>query len=340
MTVSTTEFIEELAGMAEGAPERAEVLSLRRLSVEEVEARMRRLLSMTAGACGRSGKEGDWVRGSDHTLVRLPNGARAVGYHASGAMSVTAGLEPMDRPFGPEADKGSLSKQVFEVADGFELDMWLGRGERLEFERLWQIKAAAADPRANAVEATTVRAVGAYRHVAGELPVWGAASASVKIASGPSFDALTVQVRPTTGDVVDVVPILPPEEAAKAVARQLSGLVTGSKSEFADIVRPTAFMFGYFSHGKRKTQNYLAPAYVAMVRTEGEERFNYLAVVGGSEKEYVSFCRDGMDPSAGPTRPAVAWPEQTSPTAAKEPTAGEKGGPRAATRSRTTRKSG
>lgn len=310
--MSIKEFIEELGGMAEGVPESADVLSLRRLPIEEIEARTRRLLSITAEMCGRSGKEGDWVRGSDHTLVRLPSGGRAVAYHASGAMTVTAGLEPMDYLFGSELEKESLTKQVFQAANDLELDMWVHRGERLEFERLWQIKASATDPRDMVVEAVTVRAVGAYRHFAGELPVWGSASASVKIASGPRLDALTVQVRPTTGDVVDTVPVIPPGEAARAVAGQLSGLMTGSKSEFADVARPIAFMFGYFSQGKRKSQTYLTPAYVAMVRTNGEERFNYLAVVGASEKEYVSLGRVGTDPPTGSARQTATWAEQTA----------------------------
>ena len=55
-------------------------------------------------------------------------------------------------------------------------------------------------------------------------------------------------------------------------------------------------MFGYFSHGKRKSQTYLAPAYVAMVRAESEESLNYLAVVHATEKQYVSYARVGADP--------------------------------------------
>jgi hypothetical protein len=313
MTMRTQEFIEELSAMADRVPERADVLSLRQPSIEEIEARTRRFLSMTAGVCGRSGKEGDWVRRSDHTLVRLPNGARAVAYHASGAMVVTAGLEPMGHTFGTERDRDSLTEQVLAVASQLELDAWVGRGEGLEFERLWQIKASATDPRGTPVEAVTIRALGAYRHFVADLPVWGEASAVVKVASGPRLDEVKVNVRATTGEVVDRVAVVSPEQAARAVMGQLSGLMTGSKLEFTDVARPVALLFGYFSHGKRKTQTHLAPAYVGMVRTEGDETFNYLSVVGASEKEYLPFCRSGDEPSpAQSARQTVSWAERAA----------------------------
>ena len=129
--------------MAPRVPDQAEVLALRRLSVDEVHARTRRFLSMTADASGRTGEEGDWVVGPDHTLVRLPNGGRAVAYHASGSMTVRAGLEPMSNLFTEPRELENLTGHVEEVAKRVELDMWTGRDERLEFEKLWQIKASA-----------------------------------------------------------------------------------------------------------------------------------------------------------------------------------------------------
>ena len=295
--MSSKEFIEQLTEMAPRVPDQTEVLALRRLSVDEVHARTRRFLSMTADATGRTGEEGDWVVGPDHTLVRLPNGGHAVAYHASGSMTVRAGLEPMSNLFTEPRELENLTGHVEEVAKRVELDMWTGRDERLEFEKLWQIKASATDPRSATVDAVTLRAVGAYRHFVGDVPVWGQASAVVKVAAGGQLDQLEMHVRPTSGDIVDRVAVLPPDQAARAVLEQLSGLVTGSELDFTDIARPVAFLFGYFSHGKRKSQRYLAPAYVAMVRTEGEESLNHLAVVSATEKRYGAFARIGADPA-------------------------------------------
>jgi len=311
--MSVQEFIEGLAGMVESVPEHADVLALRRLSIKDTDERLRRFLTMTADLCGRSGKEGDWLRQSGSTLVRLPSGGRAVGYHASGAMMVSAGLEPLGYVFGPGEDNESLTAQLLDIAKGIELEAWVGRGERLEFERLWQIKASATDPRETVVDAVTVRAIGAFRHFVGEVPVWGAASATVKIAAGARVDRMNIQIRPTSGDVVDSVSVISPEQAARAVAGQLSGLLTGSEFHFTDVAKPVAFMFGYFSHGKRKTQAYLAPAYVAMVQTDGEETFNHLAVVGASEKEYGSFCGIASDPGPAESgRQTATWAEQAA----------------------------
>jgi hypothetical protein len=50
-----------------------------------------------------------------------------------------------------------------------------------------------------------------------------------------------------------------------------------------------------------------------MVRTEGDETFNYLSVVSASEKEYVSYGRIGADPSpAASARQTATWTERAA----------------------------
>ena len=292
-------LIKSLAGMVEGLPERVDVLELRRLTPGEIGLRINELLSATAHACAREGKEGDWVVGDDHTLVRLPSGGMATAHHASGAVSVSAGLAPMKHLFEGKQDRKTLGGLVDEVAGGLELERWVGRDEHLEFERLWTIKAAAAAPRGEMTDPVICRAVGAFRHIVGKLPVWGAASAVVKVAAGGRLDHVSVRVRPTSGEIVDSVSIIRPDLAATQALRQLSGLMAGSETPLEELAKPVSFDFGYFSLGDRKTQSYLAPAYVAVVQIEGEESFNHLVVVGAGEKDYVPFARIGTDPTSG-----------------------------------------
>jgi hypothetical protein len=275
-------------------PSEAEVFALQRHSLEDTERRAKQCLATVAEAYTMSLDRGDWLIQKDRTLVRLPRGARAVIYHASGTMKLVTGLNPMDSLFERMDDRDSLTKLVEQTADKLKIHSWVGQKEKLTFERLWQIKASGADPNGRVVDPVLCRIVGAYRHVVGELPVWGAASVAVKLAGGGVLDSITIQTRDTTGDVVDKPEILKPEQAARQIYLQLSSLMSNSKINLDESAVPQWMRFGYLSLNKHKYQRLLAPVYISAIEIEGQEEAQaYLFVTSGTEKTYLPLGCDG-----------------------------------------------
>jgi hypothetical protein len=284
-------LIEQMTSSVEGVPPvppRAEVIAVRQHSLDDLEKRARSFLDATGEALSLPLNHRDWVLQNDRTLVRMPLGARAVIYHASGAMKLVTGLKPMESLFNKLEEREKLIGLVKETADRLKLHELVRQNEILRFERLWQIKAAAADRKGQTVEPVLCRVVGAYRHFVGELPVWGAASVAVKLANEGTLDSLTVQMRQTTSEVIDRVEILRPEQAARQVFLQLSGLMGESKIPVSEVAKPRTLRFGYLSLSKRKAQRVLAPVYIAEIEIEGQEESQaYVFVTPATEKTYL-----------------------------------------------------
>jgi hypothetical protein len=192
--------------------------------------------------------------------------------------------------------------------------------ESLTFERLWQIKASAADREGKTTISPVVcRVVGAYRHIAGNLPVLGAASVAVKVAGGGALDSLTVHLRPTSGERVEWAPILRPDDAARLVVRQLATLMGQSKIPFTELARPERMEFGYLSLGKRTSQRVLAPHYIATISIDGHVAQGYQLVVPATERIFEPLAVAGHQPPmamaqrARPMVPRYAMDEQRAP---------------------------
>jgi hypothetical protein len=290
------ELIAWLAESAGEIPSHAEVFGVRQYSIEEMTRRARRVLGATGEMCAVSFDRGDWVQQADRTLVRLPFGGRAVMHHASGAMKVVTGLAPMEHLFEKVEPQESLIRFVEVAAERLPIAELVGSRESVRFERLWQIKASATDRERKVVEPVLCRVVGAYRQVVGNLPVWGAAAAAIKLAAGGALDSIAIQVRETSGEPIDWAPVVHPEVAASQIVQQLGGLMGRAKVPFIESVRPRAMHFGYLGLSKRITQRVLAPHYVAFIEIEGEEAQAYQLVVQATEKTYLPLCQAGKQP--------------------------------------------
>lgn len=300
-------LIEKMASSVEGVPPvppRAEIVEVRRHSLDEIQQRAKRFLDRTGEVFNLPGKHRDWVVHQDRTLVRMPAGAYARVYHASGAMKLVTGLKPMESLFNKVEERANLAERVKEAADRLNIREWVGQNDSLAFERLWQIKAAAADRKGQVVAPVLCRVVGAYRHFVGEFSVWGAASVVVKLAGEGTLDSLTVQVRATTGKVIDRVEIVRPHQAAHQILLQLSHLMGESKIPIGEIATPRWLRFGYLSLSKRKAQRVLAPVYIATIEIkERPVSQAYVVIVPATEKIYLPLPQ-GMEASPSPRRGA------------------------------------
>ena len=217
-------------------------------------------------------------------------------------MQLVTGLEPMESLFPEMLEKETLVKMVEETAARLTINQFVNQKEPLQFERLWQIKAAAAIRTGESVRPVLCRAIGAYRHYVGRFPVLGPASVAIKIAGEGKLDSISINIRETTGELVAQVKTISPEQAARNILNQMSSLWRNSKIPASEVNVPEWFRFGYLSFPKRKAQVFLAPVYVAAVRTEGEESQSYLFATSASEETYLPLQLDGHQSPVTPFR--------------------------------------
>lgn len=287
-------MMESLAASAGRVPTHVDIVGLQQFSTEEMQARTRRLLSQVAERSDCSLDRGDWQAGDDHTLIRLPEGARAMLYHASGSMVYTSGLAPFAARFERMEDKEHLIRQVNQTAKELVVRQWVGNHGDLVFERLWQMKAQGADLKGTMAEPVLTRVVGAYRQVVDGLPVLGAASVALRLAGSGAVDMLSVQARPSAAEVIEKAPVIAPELAARQLSFQLISLLGNARDLPEDVIESQSMQFGYLNLGKRKTQRLLAPAYVAhVVLRHKMERQAYILAVAATEKTYLPICHCG-----------------------------------------------
>jgi hypothetical protein len=220
-------------------------------------------------------------------------------------MKVVTGLAPMEHLFENVEPQESLVRSVEAAAERLRIAELVGSHESLRFERLWQVKAAATDRESKVLKPVLCRAVGAYRQVVGNLPVWGAASAAIKLAAAGALDSIAIQVRETSGEPIDWASVVGPEAAASQIVQQLVGLMGRAKVPFTEAVRPRAMHFGYLNLSKRITQRVLAPHYIALIEIEGEEAQAYQLVVQATEKTYLPLCQAGKQPPPAQLRRIV-----------------------------------
>lgn len=251
----------------------------------------------------------EWEEGEDRTVVWLTEGARVVVHHPSGAMIMKTGLDPMSAPFERTLERSDLEAQLVELADVLSIQRWAGENGQIGFERLWQLKAAAANREGKVIDPVLFRAVGAFRHHVADLPVLGPASAVLIVAGNKSIDSVSIHVRPTMRETVDAVPVLSPDEGAKAIARQLGVLMGQSDVSLDEVAEPGWMQFGYLSLPKRKSQQLLEPVYVAQIDIKGEHAQGYVLVSHGSEMVHEPIVDRG---ESFPLRPSRRQPSFTT----------------------------
>ena len=302
-------LLHKLAGACADAriPEQADILLLQTPTREQLQARARRFVALLEehGDCPHD-NGGAWQQRDDHTVIYLPDGARAMVYHASGALRYVSGLGPADAPFEHEAERAVLQRLVEERAHKLALSDWAGPNGELRFERLFRTLGQGADPAGKTSATTLFRALGAWRQVAGGIPVLGAASVALRLAGDGRLDALSVQVRPANGEVLDRAAIIEPQAGARQIVAQVATLL-GQKEVPGDLVESATLQFGYLDLGKRKSQRVLAPAYVAhVVLRHKTGRQAYVLAVRATERAYLDLPVYGSGIVAGHGRTEIA----------------------------------
>ncbi|MDM0042108.1 hypothetical protein QTH89_01530 [Variovorax sp. J22G21] len=294
-------LMESLASSRLDVPAELGILELRRASIDELQRRLRKFLKAGGEACDRNLDRGQWTTHEDRTLVRLPQGAHAVVYHASGAVKLAAGLAPMEWMFKEIESREALTGRAEGFVKLLGLHDNLGRGETLAFERLWQIKASAADRSGKAIAPVLCRAVGAFRQHIDGVPVLGPASVAVQIAAEGVLDSLSLLMRSPSGEVFEKAKVLHPERALRQIGQQLAARFGQAKGEVS-VESRDGLRFGYLSLPKRKSQRLLAPVYMATIEVaHALERQAFVMVVPATEKSYLPLDLPGAESLIGQT---------------------------------------
>lgn len=285
-------LIDSLASACEGQlPNRADVLALRPFTQDEVRTRANRFITLIHEVDACSNDHLHLVTRDDRTVVQLAGGARAVIYHASGALQFSAGIAPLQAPFEQVGDREQLTRLVTEAAQRLNIRDWAGDNGSLAFERLFQSKGQGADRNARASEPVLFRVTGAWRHAIGGIPVLGGASVALTLAGNGALDALSVRIRPAVAEKLDSAAIVAPELAARQVAARLASLLGNAKERLpGDVIASQTMRFGYLDLGKRKAQRVLAPVFVAQVVLRHRlETQGYIIAVPATERHYLDL---------------------------------------------------
>lgn len=315
--MDTNALMEMLTSPRQDIPDRVDILLLHRWSVDELQQRLRTLMNRGGKVCQLAFEHGDWATYEDRSLVRLPRGARAAVYHASGAMMLKVGLAPMERLFKEPETKDALTRRTEELVKAFGFAEMLGRDETLSFERLWQIKARAADRDGRVVDPVLCRAVGAFRHHINGLPVLGRASVAVQIAADGVLDMVSTLVRSPVEERLERARVIDRELAARELTKQIAGLFSDGRRESVSVKVPQGLRFGYLSLPRRQVQRVLAPVYIATVEVaHARERQAMVLAVAATEKAYLPLNAPGQESavaaSSKPRSPSVAERPQAS----------------------------
>ncbi|HJV61837.1 MAG TPA: hypothetical protein VJ743_12890 [Albitalea sp.] len=303
--MSEKRFIEQVCSDI-SAPSHVDIFAVRQFSIEENTRRLRRLIGTTGEMCQRSLDRADWVQQADRTLARLPQGGRAEVFHASGALRVMTGLQTMEALFDKVEPRDKLEMLVTASAAQLRINDWVGQRESLAFEKLWQIKAAAADKNNKPIDPVLCRVVGAFRQSVGKVPVWGGASVAVKLAAGGALDSVSMQLLEPSGDAIESAALIPPDQAARQIYVQLESLMGRSKVPVNELkLQAQPLRLGYIHLGKRKAQRVLAPHYVAAIQIDGEEKQAYQFIVSATQKTFQPLCMAGQQPPAPQLRRAA-----------------------------------
>jgi hypothetical protein len=292
--MDSTHLSASLADMSKSAPKSADVFALRRHSLRDLHERGIQVIDLIAKRETGVRSRGEWARQANRTLVRLPERARAVIYHPSGAVALKSGRAPFADLFDGIPEKSKLIELAEGVAKELDIFGWAAESS-LRFDRLWQIKAAAAN-KDKRIDPILCRAIGTWRQELRDLPILGSPAVSIRLAGGKQVDALSQFICRFDPKPVDRCEILPVDHALQVIEDQ-HGHEPG-KLELVDL------KLGYLKLGKRKQQGFLAPHYIASLVQHGDFRQGRELIIPATRRIYERLCEaDGAMPIASSARP-------------------------------------
>lgn len=269
--MSEKEFLAQMASQIKSVPDKINIPELQSYTPELSQKKAENFLRKFDTFKIASAAKFDKVQGRERTLYRLANNARLETHHQSGSLKFISGVAAMEDLFEQMSDKKLLTDQIESVAKKFDLNQWVGTRESIEFERLWQIKAASVSKDGHESDHVLCRTVGAYRHYVNKYPVLGAASASIRLTGKQAVDNFSILARSTSDKLLGTEQVVSPEESAKRIYKQLVTLIGVGKAPAYEIAKTKSVQFGYLNSPRRLAQEYLIPVVMAVIDIESKD---------------------------------------------------------------------
>ncbi|HUR07665.1 MAG TPA: hypothetical protein VM347_34340 [Nonomuraea sp.] len=282
------DLAEELASMAGEVPAAVSVLGLAAPEPSTVQRRLEDLVLAVAGLRDDGPEDLEVVTHQDRTTVWLPGRLRAVGFHASGSMTVHLDLPGFEDVFENDPGDAELTGMLRAAGDRIGLPSLVPAEDELLFERLWRIKSGGERRLGTRTEPGLCRALGSFRHYVRDLPVYGRASATVELGGSGGVASLGVSTRRFAGDgggpVIAQPRVRTPIQAAREVAARLAESFAGLEAWLT----PQWFRFGYLSLGRRRPQALLTPFYIASIRVRSDREVSaHVTAVPGCDGRFA-----------------------------------------------------
>jgi hypothetical protein len=303
------ELIENLIRKAQFYQEQVPIFQIKQIPLPILEKDAEDFARRFVEYCGMKESKMSTMKKPNRTILQFPEGIKLKVYHASGAMIMDRGWNPLQNIISEKVEKVEKDlfiKQSQEAINNLKLDR-SGKNEELRFERLWQIKASGMTKEGKQGNITLARTVGAFRRYLNDLPVWGRASVFIKLASEGQVDSWGLDWRNVCDKPIDEVETLNPDDGAKKIMEEFQTTLPNISFTLEDF-EPELFAMGYFSQPKRRAQTIMQPVWIAMFRAKGWTTLNHLIVVPALRVPYEPICRIVKHLPSEETRPL---PKQT-----------------------------
>jgi hypothetical protein len=278
-------LIEELPDFYDSVP----VYPIRDLSSDEINEKATYCASQFMGrgslATFRSTEKND-----DMTLVNLPWNTRMWIYRNSNAIIIERRLNPFQNLFELGSDINKLGRIAIDIMKRLKLDKWKYPFEQLEFESLGQVKVTGINIEGEKSQILSTRIIGNFRRYINEVPVYGRASVSIRIAGRYTVESIRIDWRHIEEKPIEYPKIIDSESAADKILSKFNSAFPNSKLSSEDW-SPRFFGLGYFSMPKTRHQKYIQPVYIAMFKPSDTAltTLNPVIIIPATTRNYESI---------------------------------------------------
>lgn len=222
------------------------------------------------------------------TQINLPWDVKMWIYDNSYATTIIRKIKPLEHLINENIDVDKLGLLAAEKMKKLKMDKWKLSFENLQFESLGQIKAMGINEEEKRSPSILCRIIGVFRRYINEIPVYGRASISLKLAGGDILESVGIDWRPIEESPVEYTKIIDLEVAAEEIIKKLNSTMPG-RSLTLDDYTPIFFTLSYLSMPKTRVQNYMQPVYIAMFKPKNNTTFGHVITIPASKKIFESI---------------------------------------------------
>ena len=285
------DLVAALVKRAEGRDDRVPVFPIMQPSTDEAIAHAQRLVAAIWPQFGECGPKVEDVTTAVARL-RLPDEGRVDVFHASGAIAAVMSPRETRTPIAADerrADRESLVRRAEELAATIAKSH-VSANDGLQNESVWELKGRGVALSGEASPAALFEILVAFRRYLHGLPVLGRASVHVALGSRSTVTKWGIDWRRVRPEPIAHTPVVDPQEAASRIAGDLFWR-RPEKPFTLDDFEPKSFKLGYLSMSRRREQQVMQPAWVAILAPRGRTSMGHVLAVPASPHAFDPIDR-------------------------------------------------